>query len=114
MTNPTCPSRKERCWQIAGVALRDAEKRKRDKYENQANTRGHAFAPLAFETHGRAGQPVLALLRQIAAHTAADVGLSPADMMLDLQMTLLKGNAECARATFAKAHAHQDFSRSRR
>ena len=108
VTNPISPTR----WQrgqcaIAGSALRKAEQRKRNKYEMQANTRGHHFAPLAFETHGRA-------VLQASGADKRRGGLSATDMMLDLQMTLAKGNAECARTTIARAQACQDERRKRR
>jgi len=57
---------------------------------------------------------VKALLDRLAALTKDEVGLSATDMMLDLQMTLAKGNAECARTTIARAQACQDERRKRR
>ena len=77
-------------------------------------TRSHDFAPLALETHGRVGEDVTKVLRRIAAHTPGEVGLSASDMMMELQVELLKGNAECARVVFAKALARQDKARRRR
>ena len=102
MDIPLCPSRKS-SW-LTGAALRAAEQRKRNKYELDAGTRSHDFAPLAFETYGRT--------RQRWCHTPGEVGLSATDMM-ELQIELLKGNAECGRVVFAIALAQQDKARRR-
>lgn len=110
VTDPLCPSHKA-TWLRPGAALRAAESRKVNKYELAAGARSHEFAPLAFESHGRVGQDVLKLLRRFAAHTPDDVGLGVSDMMMELQVELLKGNAACARAMFARALARQDCAR---
>ena len=113
VTDPLCPSRQS-SWLKSGASLRTAEQRKRNKYELDAGTRSHEFAPLAFETYGRTGSDVLKLLRRLAANTPGEVGLSATDMMMELQIELLKGNAECGRVVFARALAQQDKARRRR
>ena len=114
VTDPLAPSRRPNARLAPGSALRAAEQRKRSKYELAAGTRSHDFAPLAMETHGRVGDDVVKILRRIAAHTPGEVGLSDADMMMELQVELLKGNAECASVVFARALARQDKARQRR
>lgn len=110
ITDPLCPSQRRH---VPGDAVRAAEKRKRDKYQLAAGTRGHDFAPLAMDTHGTMGTDVLKVLKRIAAHTPGEVGLSDTDMLMELQVDLLKGNAECARVVFARALARQDKTRQR-
>ena len=64
--------------------------------------------PLAFETQGRASQHILTLLKRIAAHTEPGTGLAVGDMMMDLQVTLVKGNAACAQTVLARSARTED------
>ena len=69
------------------------------------------FFPLGFETHGRFGQPLLDLLARFASSTPDHVGFAVADMALDLSLTLVRGNALCARRTLARALRFRDQTR---
>ena len=52
--------------------------------------RSRQFLPLAFETHGLIGQGVLKLLQRLAALTKPGIGLAISDMVMELQITLVK------------------------
>ena len=85
--------------------------KKNRKYLPGATSRSHSFFPLGFETHGRLGQPLLDLLTKFAGNTPDHVGYAVADMALDLSLTLVRGNALCARRTMARALRFRDQSR---
>jgi hypothetical protein len=85
---------------------------KNTKYLEKANARGHDFAPLGFETHGRFSQHVLDLLAKFASNTPDNVGYAVADMTLDLSLTLVRGNALCARRALQSALRARDLNRS--
>jgi hypothetical protein len=110
--NPNAPSYVARSAQpVAGAALTTAEGRKDSKYEHSAYRRGRHFLPLAFETQGRASRHILTLLKRIAALTEPGIGLAVGDMMMDLQITLVRGNAECAQTVLARAAREEDRRR---
>jgi hypothetical protein len=110
--NPNAPSYVARSAQpVAGAALTTAEGRKESKYEHSAYRRGRHFLPLAFETQGRASRHILTLLKRIAALTEPGIGLAVGDMMMDLQITLVRGNAECAQTVLARAAREEDRRR---
>ena len=70
VVNPCAPSklnRKRPAGEEAAVA-------KRRKYAQQAEQRGHRFAPLAFETHGQMSREVISLTEQLAANTPSNIG----------------------------------------
>jgi hypothetical protein len=109
VVNPNAPSYVARSKRpVAGAAMAIAEGRKGHKYEHAAYRRGRHFMPLAFETQGRASEHILALLKRIAAHTEPGTGLAVGDMMMDLQMTLVRGNAACAQTVLARAERAED------
>lgn len=109
VVNPNAPSYVARSIHpVAGAALATAEGRKDNKYEYSAYRRGRHFMPLAFETQGRASQHILTLLKRIAAHTEPGTGLAVGDMMMDLQVTLVKGNAACAQTVLARSARTED------
>ena len=62
------------------------------KYNSSAQERGHNFAPLGFETHGRFGQPVIDLLTRLASGTPDHVGYAVSD-----------GATHCAPAALSRA-----------
>ena len=96
-----------------GAALQSRCNFKDSKYLGPAQHRNNDFVPLGFETHGRFGQPVLDLLTRLAGNTSDNIGFSVTDMTLDLSLTLVRGNALCARRTFARALRFRDLARSR-
>ena len=96
----------------ASLALPSHPAAENRKYLESAQKRGAKFAPLGFETHGRFGQPVLDLLARLAGNTPDYVGFAVADMVLDLALSLVRGNALCARRTFARALRFRDLTRS--
>ena len=51
------------------------------------------------------------LLTKFAGNTPDHVGYAVADMALDLSLTLVRGNALCARRTMARALRFRDHSR---
>ena len=112
VTNPCAPSRLLQTLNKAGAALQSRCQDKERKYLKRAAERGHKFVPLGFETHGRFSQHVLDLLGQIASNTPDDVGYAVSDMVLDLSLTLIRGNALCARRTLGRALRHRDVARS--
>jgi Reverse transcriptase (RNA-dependent DNA polymerase) len=112
VVNPCCPTRLMQTLSSAGAALRSKCKEKTDKYLAGSMQRGRHFAPLAFETHGRFGPPVNTLLLKMAANLRDEVGLAVKDMTLDLAVTLVRGNALCARNTIARARARRDLARA--
>jgi len=115
VVNPNAPSNVARSRHpIAGAALAGAEGRKDNKYEHSAYRRGRHFMPLAFETQGRASQHILTLLKRIAAHTEPGTGLAVGDMMMDLQLTLVRGNATCAQTVLARSARAEDRMRGGR
>jgi hypothetical protein len=81
------------------------------KYLEGAKQRGHSFTPLVFETHGHVHADVLTLLATFAANIAGRQGFAVRNMALELQLTLVRGNATCARLAVARAQRHQDFLR---
>jgi hypothetical protein len=112
VVNPTTPSVLARSVKpVGGAALAAAEGRKENKYEHSAYRRGRQFIPLAFETQGRASKHIITLLKRIAAHTQSGTGLSVGDMMMDLQMTLVRGNAACAQTVLARSARAEDRKR---
>jgi hypothetical protein len=86
---------------------------KNKKYLEPARERGHEFAPLGFETHGRFTKQVVHLLTKLAGNTPDNIGHAVSDMILDLSLTLVRGNALCARRTIARALRFRDLTRSR-
>ena len=113
VVNPTAPSYVSRSRHpVLGSALVSAEQRKKNKYEERANMRGRQFLPLAFETHGLIGQGVLKLLQRLAALTKPGIGLAICDMVMELQITLVKGNALCARTVATRSRRAEDQRRS--
>ena len=68
--------------------------------------------PLAFGTHGDMAEGVGNLLRKLAANTPGAQGHAVSDMELDLALTLVRGNAQCAGDTMARAFMCQDQSRA--
>lgn len=113
VVNPCAPSKLMQTLSKPGSALRTRCEDKNRKYLAQARERGNDFAPLGFETHGRFGQPVLCLLTRLAGNTPDNLGHSVAEMSLDLSLTLVRGNALCARRTIARALRFRDQTRSR-
>jgi hypothetical protein len=112
VVNPTAPSYVARSsYPVRGSALNSTEQRKKNKYEERANMRGGNFLPLGFETHGLVGPGVLKLLQQLAKQTDPGIGLAVRDMMIDLQITLVRGNALCARTVAARARRAEDQRR---
>jgi len=112
VVNPTAPSYVSRSIHPAGgAALAIAEGRKENKYDHHAYRRGRHFSPLAFETQGRMSDHILTLLKRIAAQTESGTGLAVGDMVMDLQMALVRGNAECAQTVLARAARAEDKSR---
>ena len=93
-------------------AIHVAERTKKRKYEDQARARGHDFVPLAFGTRGGMADDVGNLLRKLAANTNGAQGHAVSDMELDLALTLVRGNADCASKTMERAHNRQDQQRS--
>ena len=115
VVNPTAPSYVGRSVHpVAGAALASAEGRKDKKYEHSAYRRGRQFYPLAFETQGRMGHDIVTLLKRFAAQTESGTGLAVGDMVMDLQMTLVRGNAECAQTVLARAARKEDQERGAR
>ena len=112
VVNPNAPSYVSRSSHpSAGAALTTAEGRKENKYEHSAYHRGRQFMPLAFETQGRASRHILTLLKRIAAHTESGLGLAVGDMIMDLQIALVRGNAACAQTVLARSVRAEDRSR---
>ena len=64
---------------------------------NTARLRGNDFAPLVFETHGNRCKEVDDLLFKLADSTTGSKAWVARDMALDLAVTLVRGNAHCAR-----------------
>jgi hypothetical protein len=56
-----------------GVAVRDVEKVKNDKYAALAAKRDFGFDPMCVETYGRLGHAFIAFLREVAIHAAMRV-----------------------------------------
>ena len=112
VVNPCAPTRLLHTLSKPGAALAARCKEKNRKYLENAQQRGHQFSPLGFETHGRFGQPLLNLLTRLAGNTPDHVGIAVADMVLDLAVSLVRGNALCARRTFARALRFRDLTRS--
>ena len=112
VVNPCAPSRLMQTLSKPGSALAFRCREKNKKYLVSAQSRGHSFAPLGFETHGRFDQPLIDLLAKFASNTPDHVGYAVADMALDLSLTLVRGNALCARRTFARALRFRDQTRS--
>jgi len=112
VTNPCAPFRLQQTLIKPGTALHMACNKKNTKYLETANARGHDFAPLGFETHGRFSQHVLDLLAKFASNTPDNVGYAVADMTLDLSLTLVRGNALCARRALQSALRARDLNRS--
>lgn len=98
----------------SAFALNRARASKISKYRPRAVQRGHTFAPLAFETHGRMGEEVSHLLRSLAANLDGDGGFAVSDMALDLAITLVRGNARCARRVGGYSLRAQDLHRQQR
>jgi hypothetical protein len=112
VVNPTAPSYVSRsAHPVGGAALASAEGRKENKYEHSAYCRGRYFLPLAFETQGRMSHHILTLLKRIAGLTESGTGLGVGDMVMDLQLSLVRGNAECAQTVLARAARAEDRSR---
>jgi len=112
VVNPTAPCYIGRSKHpVQGSALHSAEQRKINKYQERANHKGRHFLPLGFETHGNSGEGVLKLLQRLAALTKPGIGLAVSDMIMDLQVTLVKGNALCARTVAARARRAEDKRR---
>jgi len=112
VVNPNAPSYLARSVApVAGSALKTAEGRKEHKYDHSAYRRGRQFVPLAFETQGRASKHILSLLKRFAALTQPGQGLAVGDMVMDLQMALVRGNAECAQTVVGKAMRAEDRRR---
>jgi hypothetical protein len=111
IVNPCAPSRLLQTLSKPGAALTSRCREKDRKYLAEAKVRGHSFFPLGFETHGRFGQPLLDLLARFASSTPDHVGFAVADMALDLSLTLVRGNALCARRTLARALRFRDQTR---
>ena len=111
VVNPCAPTRLLLTLNKPGAALAARCREKNRKYLPGATSRSHSFFPLGFETHGRLGQPLLDLLTKFAGNTPDHVGYAVADMALDLSLTLVRGNALCARRTMARALRFRDQSR---
>lgn len=110
--NPNAPSYMARSLTaIPGSGLATAEGRKNNKYDHSAYRRGRQFLALAFETQGRASQNIITLLKRFAAHTEPGNGLAVGDMMMDLQIALVRGNAECAQTVLGRAAREEDRRR---
>ena len=114
VVNPCAPSWLQQTLIKAGTALHSQCQKKCKKYLDSALLRAHDFAPLGFETHGRFSQHVLDLLAKLASNTPDNVGYAIADMTLDLSLTLVRGNALCARRTLRHALRARDLLRSPR
>jgi hypothetical protein len=99
VVNPCAPSKLNR----KRPAGEEAGQAKRRKYEQQAEQRGHRFAPLAFETHGEMSDDVISLIGQFAANTPSGVGYAATAMQMDLALTLVRGNAHSAQRVIARA-----------
>jgi len=112
VVNPCAPSRLMQTLNKPGAAMQQRCNDKIGKYNSSAQERGHNFAPLGFETHGRFGQPVIDLLTRLASGTPDHVGYAVSDMALDLSLTIVRGNALCARRTIARALRFRDHTRS--
>jgi hypothetical protein len=114
VVNPCCPSKLESTLKTRGCswAIRNANSRKRLKYDERARLLGHDFTPVALETHGAMGKEVHTVLRTLAANTRGVDGLAAKNMALDLAVTLARGNARCATKTIANAQRHQDLLRT--
>ena len=110
--NPCCPSNRRGTLTNTQHAILEAEKLKRRKYEGQAQARGHEFMPLAFGTHGDMAGEVGILLRKLAANTLGAQGHAASDMELDLAFSLVRGNAQCAGDTMARAFKKQNQQRA--
>jgi hypothetical protein len=113
VVNPCAPSRILQTLSKAGSAVRMRCDAKNKKYLEPARERGHEFAPLGFETHGRFTKQVVNLLTKLAGNTPDNIGHAVSDMILDLSLTLVRGNALCARRTIARALRFRDLTRSR-
>jgi hypothetical protein len=92
-------------------AMKEARARKVQKYRKRAMENGHDFAPLVFETHGAMGEEVDQLLRRVAANTEGGRGLAVQDMKLELAVSLVRGNARCARQVVARSLRQRDIQR---
>ena len=112
VVNPCAPTMLMKTINKPGSAMGIRAQRKDNKYLDAAQKRGHDFVALAFETHGRMGQEVLDLLAKLAANTADEAGHAIFDMTLDLALTLVRGNALCARRAIARARRRRDQTRS--
>ena len=97
VVNPCCPSKIRHTLNKPNWATHDAGARKRGKYEHTARLRGNDFAPLVFETHGNRGKEVDDLLFKLADSSTGSKAWVARDMALDLAVTLVRGNAHCAR-----------------
>jgi hypothetical protein len=111
VVNPCAPSRLLQTLSKPGAALTARCNQKIRKYLPGATSRSHQFFPLGLETHGRLGQPLIDLLAKFAGNTPDHNGYAIADMALDLSLTLVRGNALCARRTMARALRHRDQTR---
>jgi len=96
------------------LTTKKAYEEKQRKYLEGAKARGHTFTPLVFETHGKMHDDVKTLLEMFASNTIGRSGLAVRDMALDLQITLARGNAICARNAIARSQRHQDLMRGAR
>jgi hypothetical protein len=112
VVNPTAPTYvAQSAYPGFGEALISAERRKNKRYLDKANLRGRRFLPLAFETTGRVGKGVEKLLQRFANLTDTGTGWAASDMLMDLQVTLVKANAACAQTVAAWAKRTEDKRR---
>ena len=108
-------------WSYIAKTAKDTRKvaklahaKKCSTYEEQAKERQHSFTPLVFETHGKMLDEVRKLIKSFAASTSGSSGLAVQSMVLDLAVTLVRGNALCARSAISKSQRHQDVIRGAR
>jgi hypothetical protein len=101
--SPAAPTYLKGSAKTVGHALKVRERIKESKYKAAALAVKHDFHPCGLEVHGRPNKGFLDLLRRFAAATSQEVGMSPVEMMTDIQFALARGNALCARKTIAQA-----------
>ena len=111
VVNPCAPSKLLQTLARADSAMQARCNVKNNKYLLNAHERGNDFVPFGFETHGRFTKQVVDLLTKLAGNTPDNIGHAVSDMTLDL--SLVRGNALCARRTIARALRFRDLTRSR-
>jgi len=102
VVSPAAPTYLKGSAKMVGHALKVRKRIKEGKYKAAALAVKHDFHP-CLAVHGRPNKGFFDLLRRFAAATSQEVGMSPVEMMTDIQFALARGNALCARKTIAQA-----------